>query len=340
MPKLRPTMALVRREFRPMRRNKGIYPSQQRGLALVLVVWILTLLILMAGSFAMSMRRESSVSYAITASAEALALAESGVTLAQFNLTQGDPEQRWLTDGSIYEIMGPDSRIRIRIFAESGKVDLNTSGEEELEAVLRAAVNDDWQRQALLNAILDWRDADDDTRTQGAEKRQYRLAGLAYEPSNAAFQSVEELQQVLGMNAAIFEVIQPFITVYSGGSAVDKRSASAALLQLLAGDLKGRNMHDAELEQRLQANGGSEGGLADGGQVFSNENQTYTIIVEALVRQEASAGVETVVSQRSNDYGLPFETLDWKQNLQPSSLFNPAMESQVVTIQDEFRYGD
>lgn len=312
----------------------------QRGMALVIVIWILTLLTLMAGSFAMTMRRESSVSYAITSSAKALALAESGIILAQYKLTQGDAEQRWLANGTIYEIIGAESRTRIRIFSETGKVDINTSNEDQLAAVLTSALDDDWQRQGLLSAILDWRDADDDTRTMGAEKRQYRQAGLNYGPSNRAFQSLEELQLVLGMNETIFNRIQPFITVYSGAATVNQRDASPELLSILALDLDPRNIQDAALQNSLNAVATEGGDIGDPGQTVISENQTYTIIAETRVREEASAGLEAVVQYQGNPNGSPFETLDWKQNLHTSSLFNAVMDLPVITLQYEFRYDD
>lgn len=313
---------------------------RQPGLALVIVLWILTLLTLMAGSFAMTMRRESSVSYAITSSAKALALSESGIVMAEYKLVQTDPEQRLLANGTIYEIIGPESNTRIRIFSENGKVDINASSSMQLEAILRPVINDDWQRQSLLNAILDWRDADDDTRTLGAEKRQYKRAGLSYEPTNTAFQSLEELQLVLGMNESIFNAIQPFITVYSGEASVNQKEASPELLEILAADLDQRNIVDAGLQNRLNADDAQDEELDDTESDFASENQTYTIIAESIVQGEASASLEAVVQYQGNENGSPFETLDWKQNPQTSSLFNPAMEIQVITLQDEFRFDD
>lgn len=343
------------------RRPRGIAPLQtmpsptrlsmhssafhrQRGLALVIVIWILTLLTLMAGSFAMSMRRESGVSYAISSSAKAQAISESGLSLAQFNLIQEDPELRWRADGSIYEVMGPECRLRIRVFSEAGKVDINTSSEQQLEAVLGSAVRDDWQRLELLNALLDWRDADDDTRTHGAEKRQYKRAGLNYGPSNAAFQSLEELQQVLGMNEAIFTAIQRFITVYSGQSEIDQQQAAPELLSILAADLKQRNIHDESLKKNVQAIEDSNNQLDNTEQADTGigENQTYTVQVEAQVQRETAYALEVVMRyQGQTQESLePFAILDWKQNLQTPSLFNAAMEYPVITIQDEFKYDD
>ncbi len=330
----------------PIPNKPGSAARRQQGVALVIVIWILSLLTLMAGSFAMSMRRESSVSMAVIDSAKALAMAESGIILAEFNLTHADPEQRWVANGSIYELERPNGLMRIRIFSESGKVDINASNATQLSAVLSAVVESDWEQQRLLNAILDWRDADDDTRTQGAEKKQYQQAGLSYEPSNDAFQSLEELQRVLGMNEAIYDRILPWITVYSGEAEVNQNDAAPELLAVLAQDMERRGVHDESLKKRSEAVNdeddadGPETGQNDREEAFISENQTYTIIAEVNIRDEASAGLEVIVKYQENEDGSPFEVLDWKQNLQGLSLFDAAMEHLVITIQDEFRYDD
>lgn len=315
------------------------HPLRQCGLALVIVIWILTLLTLMAGSFAMTMRRDSSVSSAIKTSAEALARAEEGIILAQFMLAQPDQEQRWRADGTVYRVVNPDGEIRIRILSESGKVDINTAGDAQLAALINWATDDGWLQQQLLNAILDWRDDDDETRTMGAEKRQYRQEGLAYEPSNRAFQSLEELQLVLGMNEAIFSAVEPFITVYSGLSEVDVTNASSQLLAILTKDLKQRNMDDGAIQKRLEDTAGGNGETDNLGIASGGENQTYTIVAEAMLRNEASVGLEAVVQSQDGDTGTPFQVLDWKQRLQGQSLFDAAMDYPVITI-DEFKYDD
>lgn len=313
---------------------------KQRGLAMVIVIWILTLLTLMAGSFAMTMRRDNSVSLAIKSSAEALAYAESGITLAEFMLDQPDPELRWLANGTVYRILKPEVEIRVRVQAETGKVDINSTNATQLAALLNWAVGDEWQSRRLLNAILDWRDADDDTRTQGAEKRQYRLAGLKYGPSNTAFQSLEELQLVLGMNEAVFNTIRPFITVYSGQTEVDLNNASPQLLAIIARELKERNIDDVALKNRMESAEETQEFDESEADDVSVENQTYTIIAEALVRGESLAGLEAVISKQGDEMGQPFQVLDWKQNLQEPSLFDDTLGYPVITIQDEFRYDD
>lgn len=320
-------------------KRMSLIRSPQSGLALVIVLWVLTLLTLMAGSFAMTMRRDNSVSLALKNNAEALAQAESGIILAQFMLAQTEPELRWQADGTVYRLLKPDSEVRIRILSEAGKIDINTSNETQLAALLAAVVKDDWEQQRLLNAILDWRDADDDTRTLGAERRQYQMARLSYGPSNQAFQTLEELQLVLGMNEAIFTAIQPFITLYSGQAEVNINTASPELLSLLASELKKRNIQDVALENRL-AKTGEANVDAGAGAGLAGESETYTILAEAMVHDEAVAGLEVVVKSQGGEADMPYQILDWKQNVQGPSLFDEAMGYAVITIQDEFRYDD
>ena len=53
-------------------------------------------------------------------------------------------------------------------------------------------------------------------RPNGAEEAAYRAAGLPWGPKNAPFETVEELQQVLGMTADIYKRVAPSLTTYSG----------------------------------------------------------------------------------------------------------------------------
>ena len=315
-------------------------PSQ-RGLALVIVLWILSLLTLMAGSFATTMRRETTVSSAIKSSAQAQAAAESGMILAEFMLSQTDVEPPWQLDGTIYSIRRADGEIRLRIFSEAGKVDINSSSQVQLAAVLGSISADHRTQQQLLNAILDWRDADEDTRTHGAEKSQYRQAGLAYGPSNAAFQSLQELQLVLGMDSTMFSQIEPWITVYSGSEQVDYAVTSPELLALIAAEMRHRNLSDDVLQKHLQGDTSDEVNVDDASDTLIGDNQVFTIIAEAQLDQEASASIETVVRRQSDDPALPpFEILDWKPHRQGLSLFDDAMDQNIINIENEFRYDD
>jgi general secretion pathway protein K len=91
--------------MKPVRRLA--YPShsvQQRGFALLLVLWILSLLTIMAGSFALTIRRESAIVAGLKDNAQAAAVAESGLAIAQVMLLNNDKTKRWVANGSIYSL--------------------------------------------------------------------------------------------------------------------------------------------------------------------------------------------------------------------------------------------
>ena len=111
--------------------------TRQKGLALVLVLWVLSLLTIMAGSFALSMRREASITAGIKNNAQAMAVAESGIAMAEMMLLTADPDKRWRADGSIYEIVATDAKVRVRLLSEAGKIDINKADPILLEGLMQ-----------------------------------------------------------------------------------------------------------------------------------------------------------------------------------------------------------
>jgi len=304
---------------------------------LVLVLWILTLLSLMAGSFVLTMRRESGVTIALKHNAEAIAVSESALVLAEYMLQLPDQTQRWLVDGSIYQIIRRDISVtRIRIVSETGKIDINTANPNLLAAVIKTVTSDKFAEQKLLNSILDWRDEDDDPRMQGAEKKEYQDAGLSYLPTNKPFQSLEELQMVLGMNQAIFTQIQPWITIYSGQSDVNVQEALPDVLNIINNDTDYKPATPAATNQGTAANPQPAAGQNNGDPALA-ANRIYTIAVEVKMEDGASAALEAVIKLQSQDPGQPpVQILDWKQNQLTRSLFADDMNTRLITVQDEF----
>ena len=65
----------------------------------------------------------------------------------------------------------------------------------------------------LADAIIDFRDEDNEKGRNGAERRDYDSAGLSYGPKNEPFQLVDELVYVLGMTPNIYRRVAPLLTV-------------------------------------------------------------------------------------------------------------------------------
>ncbi len=123
----------------------------------------------------------------------------------------------------------PWSRIVINDVA--GLVDLNAASLALLEWLLHGLGVAPDRAAALAAAIVDFRDDDG---INGAESAAYRAAGLAHGPKNAPFETVMELDQVLGMDAALLGRLHAATTVYSRQPGIDGAVAPHEILSASA----------------------------------------------------------------------------------------------------------
>jgi general secretion pathway protein K len=208
----------------------------QRGVALVLVIWASILLMVVAASFIFDRRTEAMIIGNSISIARAQAAADAGIERAVYDAYRNDNGQdKWKRDGSphVWSIDGIPVKVEMR--DESAKIDINMASDALLRGLfVTAGLNDD-DANALLDAVLDWRDADSLKRLHGAEEADYKAAGLQYRPANEPFQAIEELQLVLGMRPEIYRRIAPSITVYSRSAGVNVQVASRDVLLSIPG---------------------------------------------------------------------------------------------------------
>jgi len=208
----------------------------QEGVALVIVVWASILLMVVAASFIYERRTEAMVVGNSLAMARAQAAADAGVQRAVFDAYRNDnAPDIWKRDGSTHAWTFDGVPVRIEMRDESAKIDVNTASDALLRGLFVSVGLDDEEANALLDAVLDWRDPDSLKRLHGAEDADYKAAGLAYRPANAPFQAIEELQLVLGMRPEIYRRIAPSITVYSRQPGVNVQMASRDVLLAIPG---------------------------------------------------------------------------------------------------------
>jgi len=325
--------------------------SRSGGFALVLVLWVLSLMTIMAGSFALSMRREAGTVAGNSNNAQAVAIAESGLAIAELMLMNPDQQQRWHTDGSIYQINYADATVRIRLLSEAGKVDLNSADEALLRELMMHAPVDEELQTKLLNAILDWRDGDDLVRMDGAEKEEYQKAGLSYQPRNKPFQSIDELQMVLGVNEQIFKWLESRVTVHSEQTNIDTAQAAKEVLYVLPGiDVELINQYIAA--RRENAINGlppppapiiSGSGMAPAGQPGGNvpaaavsggaeQKGAMTVVAEAMLDDGTTAAIRALVKRQDSPTGTsPFQVLKWQRNVAvDESLFTNEKDELLI----------
>ena len=208
----------------------------QRGVALVIVIWVSMLLLVIASTFIFERRTEAMVVRNSVSLARAEAAADAGVQRAIFEMYRNDnPPERWQRDGTPHDWSFDGIPVRVELRDESAKIDINTAADPLLRGLLVVSGCTDEEATRVLDAILDWRDPDSLKRPNGAEEDDYRAAGLTYKPANAPFQAIEELQLVLGMRPDVYRRMAPFITVFSRQPGINPQLASREVLLAIPG---------------------------------------------------------------------------------------------------------
>ncbi len=260
----------------------GSAGGSERGVALVLVLWVSVLLTVVASSFIVERRTETIIVRNSASLARAEAAADAGVHRGIYDMYRSDNSpDRWKRDGSIQEWSFDSIPVRVELRDESAKIDINTASDPLLRGLLLSSGLNEQDATKLHDAILDWRDPDSLKRPNGAEEPDYRDAGLPYKPANSAFQAIEELQLVLGMRPDLYRRLAPSITVFSRQPGVNPQIATREVLLAIPGltaEIVDRYVADRE-EARRQ--GLPLPALPQAGGVASGNSMVATIRSEA-----------------------------------------------------------
>jgi len=199
------------------------------------------------------MRSEALASRNAVSYAQARAAADGAIDRAAFELQRPrNLPEVWQPDGTPHGWQEGDATVTVVAVDESAKIDLNSAADTLLKGLLQNIGGLDAEAaDRLFDAIADWRDADDLRRPNGAEEPDYRSAGLKYKPANAMFDTVGELQRVLGMTPALFARIADSLTVYSRQPGINPATASRTVLLAIPNTTP--EMVDTFLRQRAEA---------------------------------------------------------------------------------------
>jgi len=288
-------------------------PCAQCGIALVLVLWVLTLLSVIAGSLVFASRTEILMAGNQVALAQAESLADAGIYKAIDELTRPQTDlRRWQGDGMAHLWKFQGTELRVTILDESAKVDLNAAPTALLKGLLLAQGVTEPDADALADAVLDWREPGDLRRLHGAKKADYAAAGKNYGPANAPFEAIEELRQVLGMSDDLFLKLEPRVTVYSRQPGINTAVASREVLLALPGTTP--EQVDIFLEQRRTL---LEQGLpapafpVAQGFASGASGSVFSIQVEVVLRDNVRFFRESVI-RMTGDVREPVTILAWR----------------------------
>lgn len=196
--------------------------KNSKGIALVLVLWVLVLLSVLAGEFCYSAKTEVGITRSFKEKTEAYYIAYAGMQRAILEImdiesgvalqtpTPGVIRENdtsfveWRINSDIPPIGFGNGYYKVYIGNESGKVNINKAEALIIKAMLNRFNLDETDKNVIVDSILDWRDEDNFYRINGAESDYYLSLPEPYKCKNGPFDSIQELLLVRGITPDIF----------------------------------------------------------------------------------------------------------------------------------------
>jgi general secretion pathway protein K len=245
--------------------------KDSRGFALLGVMLMVALLTVVVLEATFAMRLEAAAGRSFRQSLLASHLAEAGLQQAIREMASRAPIQAVNRDGALvffhvipgsslprplhslaraHVPLGPGD-FSYRITDEEGRLDLNRTSPERLNRLLRSLGLDRPARDALVDALEDWKDADELHRPNGAESDYYLRLPFPYRARNAPLQDTAELLQIRGVTHDLYHGrdgrpgLAELTTVF-GRDSVNLNTASPLILSALG-------LSDAEIQEAVSA---------------------------------------------------------------------------------------
>ena len=210
--------------------------TSSKGMALIAVLWITSLLALMAAGIGSSSRTAAKLAFNHVENTKARLSADAGVQQAVYGLLTETGVRPWQAGGVLNEAVNLNqTEVEIQIRDEDGKIDINVSAPELLQGLFAAAGLTEEQASGLAARLIDYRDKDSDPSPFGAEDADYIAAGRLDGAADRPFRHVAELRDVLGISDEIYRRVSPDLTIYSDAEGVDLFRASKNVLMALPG---------------------------------------------------------------------------------------------------------
>lgn len=311
-----------------MTATKMLTPHQ-RGMAMITVLLVLSILLMLGTIFLRSTSREIGLADAQAQSIQARQLADGGVRLAMLGMLIDDEEDVWWPNGEVHRIDFGEDAVFVRLSSSASLIDINRADWNVLKSLLMFAGAAEEDAEEVASEIIAWRQSAKPQRVEHfVSDEDYRDAGLPT-PRRSDFIDVKELANVMGMQASWFWRIRPLLTVH-GNDRVDALTASRDVLLALP-DIK-VDAVDEFLAERAEkiAN-------RDWPSVDKLESPYVSIGVRAEIRLQSLAvlasggsyGLDVVLRTGKSDNNEPFNVIQWQ--VMPSEIF-AEMRQQIGSI--------
>jgi len=199
------------------------------GIALIIVLLVITVLAILAGGFAYSMKVETQLARNASFDDDLFWVAWAGLEAAKYELAADLQGPGGQVD-SLNEVwaggpgsdtnsppMFPDHRQEFepgkyaswKIIDAERKFNINIAGQPILQQAMTLIGLDPASHSTVMDSIADWIDIDHDAKTSGAENDFYQSGqgpyGLPHNAKNATIDDISELLMINGITRGIYE---------------------------------------------------------------------------------------------------------------------------------------
>jgi general secretion pathway protein K len=183
--------------------------KRQRGVALLLVLWVLAVLSTLLGMLAATVQLQNRQSQWLVAHTRGLFAAEAGLSQAVMALQARDPSARWRADGVPHALRFAGVELAVSVHSERGKLDLNAAPMGGIRRLLETCGATPGAVSPLLEALARQRNDPVPLRT------------------------LEEFRELPGMSFTLYRCLAPWVTVWSGQAQPDLAFTPAPLAKVL-----------------------------------------------------------------------------------------------------------
>lgn len=318
-------------------KQRGVYAvsfrglmDHERGIALMMVLWVLVLLSILSLNFLKESRLSAASARNLKEETLAYCLALSGYheavnyLLADKDITYDfiDGEGNFWIDKESQPVTGSrsldDGEVEIRITDEDARLNINIAPADRLKKIFDYAGVSQDVSEGIVDSILDWRDTDEEHHLSGAEGDYYEGLEDPYPAKNGFFDVPEELLLVKGVMseyAGEGEEKKPFvdlITTFSKGN-ININTVSKEVMELLG-------LNPIEIETVMKQRTKETAGFRFIPQEFvryglnATASQNFRIEVTARMHGGVRAvKITAVVSRQPAPEGYRMQTVYWRE---------------------------
>ncbi|MFH1367982.1 MAG: hypothetical protein ABII64_02520 [Elusimicrobiota bacterium] len=211
--------------------------AEEKGFALVAVLWISIILASMVLSAAYIARLELRKANFPLREMQALALASGGIEVVKAELLSDDNKydylsEKWKKNPDAYEnVKIGESVLNVSVDDEESRLNINISPRAILENFDPVKLMPN--AQEALDSVSDWQDADSNSALCGAEEEYYQHIDNPIHCKNGPLDCIDELNLIRGFNDESFrELPSKTMSVFSSGK-VNINTAPVEVLQAL-----------------------------------------------------------------------------------------------------------